>query len=255
MSSISVVITAYNESHNIENCIKSARRLSQDVFLVDTGSTDDTVKAAALLGCTIKHFPYHRYVEPSRAFAMQSSNGAWVFILDADERITQELAKEVKLVIKNTDKTHFYMPRKNIFAGLKWLQHGGWYPDPVLRLVKKSAFKKWPHAIHASPLIEGHSGRLKNPIKHYFHPDLEHMVKKTAIFEDIESELLYKAHRKVNTAMFFRKYFGELYRRLVKNAGYLDGMPGVIESMYQGYSKTITYLMLYEKYQRKSPPH
>jgi hypothetical protein len=75
-------------------------------------------------------------------------------------------------------------------------------------------------------------------------------LEKTAVYEDIESRLLLDAKREVTTPIFFRKFFGELYRRLLKKAGFMDGSYGIIESFYQAYSKTITYLMLYEKYQK-----
>ena len=76
------------------------------------------------------------------------------------------------------------------------------------------------------------------------------MVDKTIVFEDIESNLLFKAGRPVNVPIFFRKYFAELTRRLIKGAGFLDGPLGIIESIYQAYSKTITQLFLYEKKQK-----
>jgi hypothetical protein len=247
---ITVVISAYNGEPIIENAIKSAFLVTDDVLVVDTESTDNTYDIAKKLGCRVLHFPFHRYIEPSRNFALHSSGGDWVFILDADEEITQELAQEIKMTVENTDHSYFYVPRKNIFAGKKWLQHGGWYPDAVLRLIKKSAFKEWPTAIHSTPIISGTAGRLSEPFLHYFHPNLENMVSKTMVYEDIESDLLFKAKKPVSTSTFFRKFFGELYRRLLKNAGFLDGSFGIIESFYQAYSKTITYLMLYEKYQK-----
>ena len=90
-------------------------------------------------------------------------------------------------------------------------------------------------------------GYLTNPFIHYFHGDLQSMVDKTAIYENIESQLLYDAGRLAETKTFFRKFFGELFRRLILKQGYLDGTIGVIESIYQAYSKTITYLYVYEK--------
>lgn len=94
-------------------------------------------------------------------------------------------------------------------------------------------------------------GLLNNPILHYFHGDIGQMVNKTMVFEDIESELLFEAERPVYTLTFFRKFFGELFRRLILNKGFMDGTIGIIESFYQAYSKTITYLFLYEKYHNK----
>ena len=88
---------------------------------------------------------------------------------------------------------------------------------------------------------------MHNPIIHYFHGNLESMVEKTIIFEDIESDLLFNAKKEVNISVFFRKFLGELYRRLFRNLGFLDGEIGIIESIYQAFSKTITYIYLYEK--------
>lgn len=78
------------------------------------------------------------------------------------------------------------------------------------------------------------------------------MVEKTIIYEEIEAELLFKAGRKVSTLTFFRKFFGELYRRLLKRIGFMDGPIGIIEGIYQAHSKTITQLFLYEKKESRS---
>lgn len=228
-------------------------------------STDDTRTIADKNGATIYSFPFSYYVEPAREFGIKKSPTEWVFILDADERITKELAEEVKKVITNyelqiTDKDHlqttdnklqtftyYKVPRKNIFGRAKWLKNGGWWPDHQMRLLNKSQLIHWPREIHSTPQMKGDMGYLENPFLHYFHGDLEKMVEKTIIFENIEAELLYKAGRPVRTSTFFRKYAGELYRRLIKHKGFLDGEIGIIESVYQAFSKTITYLFLYEK--------
>lgn len=251
-SKITVVITAYNEEKSIAEAIKSARLITDDVLVVDTESTDETEQIARKMQCKVVQFPFHRYVEPSREYAIASSKGEWILILDADERISPELAKEIKNMLIYTPHSYFYIRRKNIFAGKKWLKHGGWYPDSVLRLLKKDSFRKWPQAIHSTPVIDGTRGELSEHLLHYFHPNLENMVNKTITYEDIESSLLFNAKKHVSLKTFFRKFLGELNRRLILKAGFLDGTHGVIESLYQAYSKTITYLLLYEKYHSKS---
>ena len=151
-------------------------------------------------------------------------------------------------VKKNTNYISQYkIPRRNIFAGTKWLRHGGWWPDYQIRLINKKYFIRWPKRIHSPPEIKGKFGFLKNPIIHFFHGDIEKMVEKTIAFENIESDLLYQAGKKANTFTFFRKFIAELWRRLIKKFGFLDGEVGIIESIYQAFSKTITYLFLYEK--------
>lgn len=247
---ITIIINVYNEEKNIEECIESARILAGDIIVIDTHSSDDTAKIAKELGVQVVPFPYSRYVEPSRVFSVQKASGPWVFLLDADERMTLELAQEIQRQISTSTHSYFKVRRKNIFSG-KWLRHGGWWPDYVVKLIDKKRLIDWPTRIHSSPLIDGTYGLLNNPLSHFFHPSLENMVTKTGIFEDIESELLYKAGKPVSTFTFFRKFFGELNRRLILKGGFMDGTYGVIESLYQAYSKTITYLMLYEKYHHK----
>ncbi len=251
-NSITVTIHTYNEEKNIEACIESAQLLSDQIQVVDMTSTDKTVSLAKKLGVEVYSFPYSYYVEPSRQFGIEKARTDWVFILDADERISSELAQEIKEKLEVRSKesvdyyTYFKIPRKNIFSGT-WLRHGGWWPDNQIRLINTKYFKKWPKQIHSTPIIEGDCGFLKEPLLHYFHGDLEEMVRKTVIFEDIESDLLYSARKNVSTVIFFRKFLGELYRRLFKHFGFLDGTIGIIESVYQAFSKTITYLFLYEK--------
>lgn len=269
-SKITVIINAYNEEKNLSDCIKSAKLLTDDVILIDTGSTDNTVAIAKKLGVTIYDFPRSFYVEPSRKFGIEKAKGDWLFILDADERITEGLAREIHETLDSRrdcrasytsarndttlprlrgagNITYFKIPRKNIFAGKKWLRYGGWYPDHQIRLIKKEAFVNWPKQIHSTPEIKGEMGYLKEPFLHLFHPNLDNMVSKTIIFEDIESDLLFKAGIVPKTRTFFRKFLGELNRRMILKMGFMDGTIGVIEAVYQAYSKTITYLFLYEK--------
>ncbi len=244
-NNITVVINTRNEEKNIESCVVSAFLLTKKVIVVDMESTDKTTAIADKLGANVYSFPPSNYVEPARLHAINKSKTDWVMILDADERITKELAREILSL--NGKSTHYKISRKNIFGQYTWLKHGGWWPDHQIRLINKKYLQDWPKRIHSSPKISGDMGYLKNPIIHYFHGDLESMVEKTIVFENIESDLLHKARRHASTPIFFRKYFAELYRRLIKGAGFLDGTVGIIESIYQAYSKTITYLYLYEK--------
>jgi len=248
---VSVVIHTQNEEKNIEGCIESAWLLTDKIVAIDMESNDHTIEIVKTLEVPVFNFPKSNYVEPAREFGIKKSGADWVFILDADERITKELADEIKFIIRNSQFSHYKIPRQNIFAGIKWLKHGGWWPDYQIRLINKKYFVGWPKRIHSTPQIKGDFGYLDNPLIHYFHGDLNNMVKKTVIFEDIESDLLFKAKKTSGTGIFFRKYLAEFYRRFIKNLGFLDGPFGIIESIYQAFSKTITYLFLYEKQNKK----
>ncbi len=247
---LTAIINTFNEERHIEDCIKSLSGLTQSIVVVDSGSTDRTVEIAKRCGAVIQEVHRFQYVEQIRSISIAFVPDGWIAILDADERMTPELITEIKKIIEGphtSDHTHFKIPRKNIFNGKKWMRHGGWWPDYQIRLFEKNAFVRWPDHIHSTPEFKGSLGYLTNPIKHFVVSSLSDMVQKTLLFEDYESDLLFKANKKASTLIFFRKFLGELYRRLIKHRGFMDGSVGIIESVYQAYSKTITYLFLYEK--------
>lgn len=252
-SEISVITHTYNEEKNILECIQSARLLTDKIILIDMESTDKTVSIAKKEGVAVFTFPHVVYVEPAREFGVSKAKTKWVFLLDADERITEELAQEIKNTLIQSSHTYYKIPRKEFFAKTVWLKHGGWWPNYQTRLFMKESLVRWPTEIHSTPEFLGTEGYLKNAILHYSKNSYEQIVGKTMIFEDVESDLLLKAGRPVSTSTFFRKFLGELYRRLIKYQGFRDGPIGIIESIYQAFSKTITYLFLYEKKHR--PEH
>lgn len=232
MTNITVIIFTPKNDENIKDCLQSAKLLTKNIIFV---------------------YPDSKYVETVRELGIKQAKTDWVLILDVDERITKELSEEIKKLFAFNSSlfTHYKLPRKNIFGKKKWIKYGGWWPDYQIRLINKKYFINWPRRIHSTPIVKGSCGILKNPLLHYFHGNLEKMVEKTLIFEDIESDLLYKAGKKANTIIFFRKYIAEIWKRMFKKIGFLDGIIGVIESIYQAFSKTITYLLLYEKQQKK----
>ena len=118
MKNLSVVIHTLNEEKNIIDCINSAKLLTNKIILVDMESTDKTVEIAKNLNVSFFNFPKSNYVEPAREFGISKVKTEWVFILDADERITKKLSKEIKELITSHHSltTYFKVPRKNIFA-------------------------------------------------------------------------------------------------------------------------------------------
>lgn len=245
-SNITVVINAYNEQNNIVECIKSAKILTSDILVVDTESSDKTAEIADREGARVVTFPYSLFVEVSRGFSIARAKGPWVFLLDGDERLTESLAAKIKSAIKSDKYTYYKIPRKNFFYG-RQLKHGGWYPDYVIKLINKKFFQSWPKQIHSAPKVQGECGIVEADLLHFSQPSLSHMVNRTIVYEDTEADLLHRAKREANTLIFFRKFFGQLFKRLILKSGWRDGHCGIIESIYQAYSKTITYLYLYEK--------
>ncbi len=247
MKKIVVLIQALNEEKQVQECVQSAKLLTATIILADQGNSDNTVTLAKKGGAKIITVPSAKYVEEMREIAIAKVDAEWICILDADERMTKALADEIKRAILSNEYTSYKIPRKNIFGRKKWLKYGGWWPDFQIRLVSKTSLKSWPKQIHSTPIIEGRQGYLTNPLLHFFHGDLETMVQKTIVFEQIEAELLFKALKPASTTTFHRKFLGEFSRRFFLSLGFMDGTIGILEAIYQAFSKTITYLFLYEK--------
>lgn len=244
---IAVVFQVKNEERQIGKAIESAKLLTSNIIVMDMQSTDNTAHIARKLGAKVINIVSGQYVELVRNLAFSKTNSEWVLILDADEQMTTNLAKEIKETIADTPFTHFYIPRRNIFNGKVWLRYGGWWPDTQIRLIKHDQFIDWPKSIHSTVKVNGKQGILKNFFLHNFHGNLSEMVNKTIKFENIEADLLFNANRHVSNITFFRKFLGELNRRLIIHRGWKDKEYGIIESLYQAYSKTITWLFLWEK--------
>ena len=124
---------------------------------------------------------------------------------------------------------------------------GGWEPDFVLRLIKKNKLKEWRGELHEQPEIVGTICHLKEPLIHVSHRNLTEMVEKTNKWSEVEAKLLYESgHPKMNIFRFFSAGFREAWFRGVVKLGFLDGTVGIIEIVYQTFSRLITYSKLWE---------
>lgn len=175
------------------------------------------------------------------------SKSDWLFYVDSDEEVTGSLKKNILQVIDANEFAGYAIPRRNKFLGhvMHW---GGWYPDYVLRLIRKDKLKGWFGELHEQPLVDGNTGHLKEPLLHDSHRSIHDMVEKTNKWSEIEAQLLFEAgHPKMNFVRFCSAAFREFWYRGIVKLGFLDGTTGVIEIIYQMYSRLITYSKLWEK--------
>lgn len=250
MNELSIIIHSYSSS-GLLSCVKSALFLTKNIYIIGEEKRTDVKKFLSQHKIQVIPFSNQGIVEPARNFGIKQASTAWVFLLDADEIISPELSLEIKKAIRNKSYGFYQVPRREILFHSYWLKYGGWYPNYQTRLIQRSKFVQWPPYIHSTPVIKGEKEKLHNSILHYSQNNISEMVNRTIVFESNEADLLYKAKRKTSVMIFFRKFFGELYRRLIKWQGFRDGTYGIIESIYQAFSKTITYLFLYEKQNKK----
>lgn len=242
---ISAIILAKNSQELIEDCLASLSWVDE-TLVVDTGSEDKTPEIAKKLGAKVLKAPKGNFSD-WRNFGAKEAKHPWLLYVDADERVTPLLRNEIRKVIKDPNSNPGYaIPRKNILLGHE-MKHGGWWPDYVLRLMRKDGLKIWKGELHEQPEIEGEVGKLTEPFVHITHRNLEEMVAKTNAWSEIEARLLFKAkHPEMTWWRFFTVAFREFWERGIKKIGFLDGTVGIIEIIYQMYSRMITYAKLWE---------
>ena len=247
-SRISVNVIARNEEADIADCLKSARLLADEVIFVDMESEDRTKAIAQELASRVYSHPQTGYVEPARNFGIAKCTGDWVFILDADERITPKLAQFLKEKISCLDNSVGAMAiaRKNINFGF-WLKKGGWWPDYQVRFIRKKSFIDWPKEIHSFPKIKGEIINIDIPFIHLAIKNIEEMLERTIRYSQKEANLLFEAGQRTSCLLIIRKMMGEFWRRGIKKQGIFDGVAGIIQVIYQSFSVFITQARLWEK--------
>jgi len=253
----SVIIIVKNQENLISEAIKSAE-FADEVLVVDTGSIDKTVEVAKKLGAKIAKMPTKNLAFARwRTAAIKEAIGDWIFYLDADERITPALKKEIIFIINPKPGTQnlepefsaYAVPRENYYLGQR-VRYGGSWPDYVKRFFWKESLKKWSGRLHEEPVFQGKLGHLKNPIKHYTHRDLTSMLSKTIEWSKLEAKELYRAgHPPVVWWRILRIMLTEFWERGIKKQGFRDGIVGTIEVIFQMFSRFITYARLWEMQQ------
>jgi len=249
---LSAVVITKNEEKMIGECLKSLS-FADELLVVDTGSTDNTNFIAKKHHARIVKGPGKGY-DSYRNAGLKSARGDWILYLDADERITPELALEICGVISAPDLLYgaYEIPRKNIYLG-KSMRFGGWGNDSVIRLFPKDKLVAWHHPLHEQPQYSGQLKKLSHFMIHYSHRDLASMLEKTISFTDYEAKLRFAAnHPKVTWWRFFRVMFTEFWYRFIKLSAWRDGTEGVIDGIFQVYNSFIIYARLWEL-QREKP--
>ncbi len=247
---LSAIILTEDEEANISECLKSVS-FADEKIVVDAGSSDKTVEVAKKEGASVFVNPFVDFAK-QRDFALSVAKGDWLLYIDADERVTTELKEEILKQINLKDTfSAFDIPRKNIRLGGKLMKFGGWWPDYVTRLFRRKDLSGWYGEVHESPKVEGEVGKLVNPFLHYGR-DLNRIVLKTADWSGVEAKLLFEAgHPPVTWWRLAKISCSEFWNRFIILQGFRDGTPGLIEAIYQSFSRFITYARLWELQNQK----
>ena len=180
-----------------------------------------------------------------RNIGAKKAKSDWLFYIDFDEEVTPKLREVITSVVQSNNFSAYAFPRRNIFLGHE-MHWGGWKPDYVLRLIRKDNLKNWTGELHEQPIVDGNICNLKEPLVHVSHRSLTEMVEKTNKWSEIEAKLLFDSGHPQMNAFRFSAGFREFWYRGVIKLGFLDGTVGVIEIIYQVFSRLITYSKLWE---------
>src|SRR4030043_2088266 len=159
MSSISVVVSAWNEEGKIERCLASAK-WANELIVVDNSSIDKTPHVAKKMGATVFTRPNNPMLNINKNFGFEKASSDLILCLDADEQLTPELSGEIQKVIRDSQETvGYWISRKNIIFG-KWIEHGLWWPDKQLRLFRQGKGKFPCKHVHEYIEVSGPTGEL-----------------------------------------------------------------------------------------------
>lgn len=247
---LSIIIVTKNEQDRIKVCLESVK-WAEEIIILDNGSQDKTLEIAK--NYTTKIFKFNDLDFSSiRNKGMELSKGEWVLYVDADERVTVELKTEIEGLIKEENKSVYAISRKNIIFG-KIVKYGPFWPDWVIRLIKRENFEGWVGKVHEYPKFKGELGYSKNFFIHLTHRDIDHIVLKSLEWSKVDAQLRFESgHPKMSGLRFMRILISELfYQGFVRN-GFFGGTVGVMDAVLQSISMFITYVRLWQLQQPKS---
>ena len=247
---ISVALITLNEEANLPHTLESVQPLVRDgrgeIIIVDSGSTDRTLEIARSFGAKI-------FIETWKGFAaqknsaMEKASADWVLQLDADEAIEPRLADEISSVLgRDPDLIGFWVPRKNFFLG-RWIKHGGFYPDPKLRLIRRGAGKFEEYGAHPTIKVDGATGRLKYALTHNAYPTLRGYIDHMNSYSSSGAEVaIAKGHRGFNLLnIVVRPKLTFLYNYILR-LGFLDGREGFLLHIYHAVYVSWKYAKAWE---------
>lgn len=242
---ISVLVIVKDEEEMISDCLKSVS-WAKEIIVLDTGSIDKTISVSKKLGAKVFEYKGGKNYSDWRNRALQLAKCDWVLYIDADERVTPSLKKEIINVINNHELGAFAIPRRNFVLG-KELKHGGWYPDYQKRLYKKTNLIGWRGEVHEEPIFKGNLGHLKESLLHIKHETFAQMVDKTNNWSEIEGKLMFDTnHPPMTISRFVTAMWREFWYRFVIKKAFLDGKIGITFSIYQVFSRFVSYAKLWE---------
>lgn len=248
MSGLTVAVITWNEEERLRPCLESAA-WADEIVVVDSESTDKTVEVARESTDRIWVRPWSGFAV-QKNFALEQATFPWILSLDADERVTPDLRREIERVVLNDGPADGYtIPRKNLFWG-GWVRHGRLYPDRQLRLFRRGRGRFVEHAVHESMSVEGRVERLEHPLVHESYRSLEEFLLRSNRYSTLAAAEWVSRGRRVSVGDLFIRPLWRFLSMYVLHRGCLDGWRGaLLAALYAHYVFLRTAKVL--EYQRR----
>ena len=249
MQPLSLVIITKNEEHNLERCIRSVP-FADEVVVMDSGSTDQTVSLAETLGARVIQQEWLGF-EKQKQKVTDAAKNKWVLNLDADEALSLELQSEIQTLLNSEiNKDAFEIPRLAWHLG-RWIRHGGWYPDFQKRLYNKTTARWGGGELHESVQAKN-VGRLKHNIHHFVFSSLSHQVTTNDRYSTLGAEKMIRQGRGSSILPLIFRPIGKFIECYFLKRGFLDGRAGLIIAVGAAYSLFLRYSKVWESQIGKS---
>jgi glycosyltransferase involved in cell wall biosynthesis len=242
---LTAIVTTLNEEENIADCLATLS-FADEILVVDSFSTDRTVEIARAVPKV--RLLQHEYAGngPQCNWAMDQAANPWILIVDADERVTPPLAREIEeLFEKGPAAEHYLLRRDNVFVD-RVIRHSGWGQDRLVRLVKKGSARYPEQRVHADMSPDGPTSTLDAPLLHYTFRSLPHYLEKLHRYAEWGARDLEQRGRKAGFVELALRPWWRFFRSYVLEAGFLDGLHGFAVCALQSYGVFLKWSRLWE---------
>ncbi len=244
---LSVVFVVRDEADRLPDALASVG-WADDVIVLDTGSVDATRERAVASGARVVSAPWEGFVA-SKNRGLGLARHDWVLLLDADERVTPDLRAEIERTLADGPRggaVGYTMPRLSWFLG-RPIRHGAWYPDRVLRLVRRSAGARLEGGrVHERCRVDGPVDGLASPLLHHPYRDLAHALSKSFIYAKLKADDRRESGRRASLAAMLCRPGFEFLRSYVLKSGWRDGGPGLVAALLHANSYFLTAALAYD---------
>ena len=249
---LSVIVTTRDEERNLAACLGSVQ-WAADILVVDSGSSDGTCRLAARWADRVVQHPYET---PARQknWAIPQARHQWVLILDADERVTPELAAEIRnLLAAGPACRGYWIYRRNTFLGRE-MRHGGWQTDRVIRLFARDHARYPDVRVHEEMTVDGPVGVLRGRLLHHTVRSLDSYAERMERYSRWWAEDRAAAGRRAGPWDILSHTVGRFIRMYLLRGGFRDGGHGLVLALMASYSVFLKYAKLWEKGRREPEP-